>query len=92
VRSSAVFCSTPRRRPLSHRREQPLRRRAGVFPGDVRIVDHQAIRAARRDGRTLEHAAHKVAPDDYRDLLDRIDAAFAASRHVVEAAMSERVA
>ena len=43
-------------------------------------------------GRTLEHAAHQVAPDDYRDLLDRIDATFAASRHAVEAAMSERVA
>ena len=42
-------------------------------------------------GRTLEYAAHQIAPDDYRDLLDRIDAAFAASRDAVEAAMSEHL-
>ena len=42
-------------------------------------------------GRTLEYAAHQIAPDDYRDLLNRIDAAFAASRDAVESAMSEHV-
>ena len=42
-------------------------------------------------GRTLEYAAHQIAPEDYRDLLDRIEAAFAASRDAVEAAMSEHV-
>jgi signal transduction histidine kinase/CheY-like chemotaxis protein/HPt (histidine-containing phosphotransfer) domain-containing protein len=44
--------------------------------------------------RTLEHAAHDIAPDDYRDTLDRIDAAFAAARGEAEAVMraSERVA
>jgi HPt (histidine-containing phosphotransfer) domain-containing protein len=43
-------------------------------------------------GRTLEYAAHEITPADYRDLVDRIDAVFAASRDAVEAAMSERVA
>ena len=42
-------------------------------------------------GRTLEYAAHQIAPDDYRDLIDRIEAAFAASRDAVEAAMSEHL-
>ena len=42
--------------------------------------------------RTLEHAAHDIAPDDYRDLLDRIDAAFAAARREAEAALGESVA
>jgi CheY-like chemotaxis protein/HPt (histidine-containing phosphotransfer) domain-containing protein len=41
--------------------------------------------------RTLEHAAHDIAPDDYRDLLDRIDAAFAAARREAEAAVGENV-
>jgi signal transduction histidine kinase/DNA-binding NarL/FixJ family response regulator/HPt (histidine-containing phosphotransfer) domain-containing protein len=41
--------------------------------------------------RTLEHAAHEIAPDDYRDLLDRIDAVFAAGRQEAEAAMGEGV-
>ena len=43
-------------------------------------------------GRTLEHTAHQIAPEDYRDLLDRIEATFAASRDAVEPAMSEHVA
>jgi HPt (histidine-containing phosphotransfer) domain-containing protein len=42
--------------------------------------------------RTLEHAAHEIAPEDYRDTLDRIDAAFAAARREADAVMSESVA
>jgi len=42
--------------------------------------------------RTLEHAAHDIAPDDHRDLLGRIDAAFAAARREAEAALGESVA
>jgi CheY-like chemotaxis protein/HPt (histidine-containing phosphotransfer) domain-containing protein len=40
----------------------------------------------------LEHSAHQIAPVDYRDLLDRVDAAFAAARRAAEAAMGESVA
>jgi signal transduction histidine kinase/HPt (histidine-containing phosphotransfer) domain-containing protein/ActR/RegA family two-component response regulator len=41
--------------------------------------------------KALQYSAHQITPDDYRDLLDRLDAAFAAARHAVEAAMSESV-
>lgn len=43
-------------------------------------------------GRTLEYAAHEITADDYRDLVDRIDAVFATSRDAVEAALAENVA
>jgi signal transduction histidine kinase/CheY-like chemotaxis protein/HPt (histidine-containing phosphotransfer) domain-containing protein len=39
--------------------------------------------------RMLEHAAHEIAPGDYRDTLDRIDAAFAAARREAEAVLRE---
>jgi signal transduction histidine kinase/DNA-binding response OmpR family regulator len=44
--------------------------------------------------RTLEHAALQIAPAEYGDMLDRIDAAFAAARREAEAVMrqSEAVA
>jgi hypothetical protein len=42
--------------------------------------------------KTLQYSAHQIAPDDYRDLLDRLDAAFAAARDEVEAAMTESAA
>ena len=43
-------------------------------------------------GQTLEYGAHAISADDYRDLVDRIHAAFGASRDAVEAAMAEKVA
>ena len=41
--------------------------------------------------KALQYSAHQIAPDDYRDLLDRLDAAFAAARDEVEAAMTASV-
>jgi signal transduction histidine kinase/CheY-like chemotaxis protein/HPt (histidine-containing phosphotransfer) domain-containing protein len=43
-------------------------------------------------GKTLEYSAHAISADDYRDIVDRIHAVFAASRDAVEAAMAEKVA
>jgi len=42
--------------------------------------------------RTLEHSAFQIAPRDYRDLLDRIEACFGMARNELEAAMTESVA
>jgi HPt (histidine-containing phosphotransfer) domain-containing protein len=42
--------------------------------------------------RTLEHSALKIAPNDYRDLLDRIDVCLDRARGELEAAMTEGVA
>ena len=42
--------------------------------------------------RTLEHSAFQIAPSDYRDLLDRIEACFGMARNELEAAMAESVA
>ena len=42
--------------------------------------------------RTLEHSAFQIAPSDYRDLLDRIEACFGMARNELEAAMIEGVA
>src|SRR4051812_11161639 len=40
---------------------------------------------------TLEHSALQIAPSNYRDMLDRIDACFAMARCELEAAMTEGV-
>jgi len=42
--------------------------------------------------RMLEHSALQIAPNNYRDLLDRIEACFGMARSELEAAMTERVA
>jgi HPt (histidine-containing phosphotransfer) domain-containing protein len=42
--------------------------------------------------RTLEHSAFEIAPGDYQDLLDRIEACFGMARIELEAAMTESVA
>jgi HPt (histidine-containing phosphotransfer) domain-containing protein len=42
--------------------------------------------------RMLEHSAFQIAPSDYRDLLDRIEACFGMARSELEAAMTEAVA
>jgi CheY-like chemotaxis protein len=42
--------------------------------------------------RTLEHSAFQITPNDYRDLLDRIEACFAMARNELDAAMTESVA
>ena len=42
--------------------------------------------------RTLELSAHRIAPRDYGDLLDRLDVCFSASRNELTAAMTETVA
>jgi CheY-like chemotaxis protein len=40
----------------------------------------------------LEHSALQIAPSNYRDLLDRIEACFGTARNELEAAMTENVA
>jgi HPt (histidine-containing phosphotransfer) domain-containing protein len=42
--------------------------------------------------RTLEHSAFQIAPSDYPDMLDRIEACFGMARIELEAAMAESVA
>jgi CheY-like chemotaxis protein len=39
--------------------------------------------------RTLEHSAHQIAPRDYEELLDRLEAGFEMARLELEAAMAE---
>jgi HPt (histidine-containing phosphotransfer) domain-containing protein len=41
---------------------------------------------------TLEHSAFQIAPSDYRDLLDRVEACFGMARNELEAAMTDGVA
>jgi HPt (histidine-containing phosphotransfer) domain-containing protein len=41
--------------------------------------------------RTLEHSALRIAPNDYRDLLDRTEACFHMARGELETAMTEYV-
>jgi HPt (histidine-containing phosphotransfer) domain-containing protein len=41
--------------------------------------------------RTLEYSAPQITPDDYRDLLDRLDAGFDVARDELAAAMTESV-
>jgi HPt (histidine-containing phosphotransfer) domain-containing protein len=40
----------------------------------------------------LEHSALQIAPSDYRDLLDRIEACFGMARSELEAAMTNAAA
>jgi HPt (histidine-containing phosphotransfer) domain-containing protein len=41
--------------------------------------------------RMLEHSALQIAPDDYRDMVDRIEACFGTARTALEAATTEGV-
>lgn len=51
-----------------------------------------ALRQVQELARTLEHTAPVVTPEQYRDLLDRLDACFAVGRQEIEAALASVMA